>query len=49
MEFQQRIKELRKSFNLTQEKLGKVLGFSKVPVWQWESGINYPKQEIEGW
>lgn len=46
MEFYQRIKFLRNKFNLTQEQLGKEIGISKVSVWQWENGINYPKQEI---
>ena len=30
---------------LSQEELGKLVGISKVSVWQWENGINYPNNE----
>ena len=46
MTFQERIKELRTDFKLSQEQLGNLMGISKVSVWQWENGRNYPKQEM---
>ena len=39
------IKQLRLDNNMSQEELGKLVGISKVSVWQWENGINYPNNE----
>ena len=44
--FSARIKELRLERNLTCEELGKIMGVSKVSVWQWENNINYPNNKI---
>ena len=43
--FSLRIKQLRLDNNMSQEELGKLVGISKVSVWQWENGINYPNNE----
>lgn len=36
------IRELRKSKNITQEKLAEILGITSAAVSKWESGITYP-------
>lgn len=38
-----RIKELRMSRNLTQQKLADILGVSRSALASWESGVNYPE------
>lgn len=44
--FATRIKSLRVENNLSGEELGKIVGVSKVSVWQWENGINYPNNNV---
>ena len=44
--FAKRIKCLRIENGLSGEELGKIFGVSKVSVWQWENGINYPNNNI---
>ena len=41
-----RLRELRKENNLTQEKLGEILGVSKVSVSGYENGNRIPSLEI---
>lgn len=41
-----RIHSLRVEKGLSGEELGKIFGVSKVSVWQWENGINYPNNNI---
>lgn len=40
--FSTRIKELREDRKLSQEKLGKVLGYTQVSISRWESGQRMP-------
>ena len=42
MEFHEKLQELRKSRNLTQEELAEVLFVSRTAVSKWESGRGYP-------
>lgn len=44
--FSTRIKRLRQECDMSQEELGKLVGVSKVSVWQWENGINYPNNNV---
>ena len=44
--FSQRIKKLRLQHSMTGEELGKIMGVSKVSVWQWENDINYPNNNL---
>lgn len=46
LNFSLRIKALRQNKDLSGEELGKLVGVSKVSVWQWENGINYPNNNI---
>ena len=41
------IKETRKSFGLSQEQLGRVLGASWISISRWERGISNPPPEAE--
>ena len=43
--FGKRIKELRKSMNLTQEKLAELIGFEPNHVTKIEAGIHFPQPE----
>ncbi len=43
--FQSRLKELRKSKNVTQKKLGEYLGVTQNAVFNWESGKTEPNSE----
>ena len=43
MKFQQRLKELRMSKNLSQKDLGKIIGTTYSAISYWENGINEPK------
>lgn len=40
--FKERLKELRMENNITQEKLGKMTGMSKMTISHWESGYCEP-------
>ena len=40
--FKERLKELRMENNITQEKLGKMMGMSKMTISHWESGYCEP-------
>lgn len=42
MEFHEKLQELRKSRNLTQEELAEVLFVSRTAISKWESGRGYP-------
>ena len=42
-----RLKETRKSFGLSQEQLGRVLGASWISISRWERGISNPPPEAE--
>ena len=42
MEFSEKLQELRKSRNLTQEELAEALFVSRTAVSKWESGRGYP-------
>ncbi|MEG2148812.1 MAG: helix-turn-helix transcriptional regulator [Clostridiales bacterium] len=42
MEFNEKLQELRKSKNLTQEQLGEQLYVSRTAISKWESGRGYP-------
>lgn len=42
-----RLKELRKSNNLTQEELGKILGVGKTTISMYENGNSTPNDEIK--
>ena len=44
--FVNKLKELRKQANLTQQQLGEKLGVAKNTVSYWESGISQPSLEI---
>lgn len=44
--FGNKLKELRKQANLTQQELGEKLGVAKNTVSYWESGISQPSLEI---
>ena len=44
--FQEKILELRKSKNYTQEDLAKILYVSRQAVSKWENGISYPSMDI---
>ncbi len=45
MEFNEKLQQLRKSKNLTQEELAEVLYVSRTAVSKWESGRGYPNIE----
>lgn len=45
-QFKERIKDLRLKNRMTGEELGKLVNVSKVSVWQWENGLNYPNNDI---
>ena len=40
-----RVKELRKTLDLSQEKFGKLAGVSKAAVSQWEAGLTKPERD----
>ena len=42
MEFHEKLQELRKSRNLTQEELAEALFVSRTAISKWESGRGYP-------
>ena len=42
MEFNEKLQELRKSKNLTQEELASTLFVSRTAISKWESGRGYP-------
>ena len=42
LEFHEKLQELRKSRNLTQEELAEELYVSKTAISKWESGRGYP-------
>ncbi|MCM1370665.1 MAG: helix-turn-helix domain-containing protein [Clostridium sp.] len=42
MNIGEKISELRKKFNLTQEKLAEKVGVSRQTLANWESGVTYP-------
>ena len=42
MEFNEKLQELRKNKNLTQEKLAEMLFVSRTAISKWESGRGYP-------
>jgi len=44
-QFQNSLKELRKSKNLTQDELGEILGVSGQTIYKYESGITFPPAE----
>lgn len=44
--FSSRIKTLRLERGISGEELGRITGVSKVSVWQWENGINYPNNNV---
>ena len=45
MEFYQKLQELRKQKNLTQEELSEILFVSRTAISKWESGRGYPSIE----
>lgn len=45
MEFAERLKELRKAYGLSQEKLAERLNVSRQAVTKWETGAGYPETE----
>lgn len=45
MEFHEKLQELRKHMNLTQEELAEILFVSRTAVSKWESGRGYPNIE----
>ena len=45
MEFHEKLQELRKQKNLTQEKLSEILFVSRTAISKWESGRGYPSIE----
>ena len=45
MEFHQKLQQLRKQHDLTQEQLGELLFVSRTAVSKWESGRGYPNLE----
>lgn len=47
MEFSQILKNLRKQNSITQQQLADVLCVDKTSVSKWESGANYPNQNIQ--
>lgn len=44
-QFQNSLRELRKSKNLTQDELGEILGVSGQTIYKYESGITFPPAE----
>lgn len=44
MQFKDRLKELREEAGLSINKIAEIMGVSKVSAWQWESGLNFPKE-----
>lgn len=42
MEFHEKLQELRKQKNLTQEELSEILFVSRTAISKWESGLSYP-------
>ena len=42
MEFNEKLQELRKNKNLTQEQLAEMLFVSRTAISKWESGSGYP-------
>lgn len=42
MEFHEKLQELRKQKNLTQEELSEILFVSRTAISKWESGRGYP-------
>ena len=42
MEFNEKLQELRKQKNLTQEELAEILYVSRTAISKWESGRGYP-------
>ena len=45
MEFNQKLQELRKKKELTQEELAEILYVSRTAISKWESGRGYPSIE----
>ena len=45
MEFYEKLQQLRKSRNMTQEELAEVLFVSRTAISKWESGRGYPNLE----
>lgn len=45
MEFHEKLQELRKQNEMTQEELAKVLYVSRTAISKWESGRGYPNIE----
>ena len=45
MEFSEKLQELRKAHNLTQEELSEILYVSRTAISKWESGRGYPSIE----
>ena len=43
----ERLKELRKSYNLTQAELGKILGVGKTTISMYETGNSTPSDDIK--
>jgi transcriptional regulator with XRE-family HTH domain len=44
--FSEKIKQLRKSYDLTQEEVADIFHVSPQSVSRWETGANYPDVEI---
>lgn len=45
MRFKDRLKELRKELNMTQEEFAKKIGFSRTAISAWEIGRNEPSND----
>ncbi len=45
MEFGEKLQNLRKASNLSQEQLADILGVSRQSVSKWESGVTYPEMD----
>jgi len=44
MEFHEKLQELRKQKNLTQEELSEILFVSRTAISKWESGVSQTKR-----